>query len=128
VPGFNQRENTMQNQIDMKTFDGLEQPYGKLTNVTLFVYNHLQIAVAADGTAYALNHRSTDPYFLNYEERSTWAHCVGVKAKDVDAYVRRKREQRRREDLEDEVRRAVALLATPQGKRIAAALKKAGEL
>ena len=119
----------MKTKIDMKTFDGLEEAHGKLTGCTVFDYNRVQIAVTCDGDVFALNYRSTDPKHLrNSDERATWARAVGVPAKDVEAYVRRKREQEKREDLEDEVKRAFTLLNSPSGKRVLAALKKAGKL
>lgn len=117
----------MKTNIDMKTFDGLERLYLRtLNNATVYADAWISIAVAEDGEVFALNNRSEDPYYLkNRVLRASWARAVGVPAKDVEAYVRRKREQEKRESLEDEVKRAALLLETPQARRILAAMKKA---
>lgn len=122
------KKNNTAPKIDMQTFDGLEQLRGTLAGATVFVYdNGVAIAISVEGEVFALNHRSEDPYYINSRQRRmTWARCVGVTGREVEAYVRRKRKRKNGERLEAKIKHAYALLEVHAG--IVKALKAKGEL
>jgi hypothetical protein len=63
------------------------------------------------GRWHGLNYRSCDPLMMrNRAERSTWAKFIGVPAKDVEAYVRRKKRERAKEQLAADVEHAKRVL------------------
>jgi hypothetical protein len=64
-----------------------------------------------DGTWIALNYRSQSPLRLRHrDQRSEWARVQGLKVKDVENFVRRKRREKARESLAEELTQARALL------------------
>jgi hypothetical protein len=75
------------------------------------VSNGRIMLVKVKGEWYAMNHRSQSPMNLaNQTERSTWAHLVGFKVKDVEAYVRREKRRVRHEAMVEELEHARGLL------------------
>jgi len=71
----------------------------------------VQLVRLPDGQWYGMNYRSCDPVMMkNREERATWARCVGITLKDVEAYVRRKKREKAKESFAQEVEHAKRVL------------------
>lgn len=78
---------------------------------TVFVEGRVMLAKKRDGAWVALNYVSTDPAHLrNRSQRTAWALAQGLKAKDVEAYVRREKAREKRETEQRNVLRAISIL------------------
>lgn len=67
--------------------------------------------VKVSGKWFALTHRSCDPVHMrNREMRSSFAHAIGVPVKQVETYVRAEKRKTAKEQLNDALKDARALL------------------
>lgn len=88
----------------------LKELHGHHKAEEVVVFGRLMFA-KVEGQWYALTHYSSNPVRMrNREERSTFARAIGVTAKEVEQFVRREKNRRKKEYLTEELRDARALL------------------
>lgn len=98
--------------LDPKKLELPMLPPGRHVGATL-VTNGSRISLVRlpTGQWYGMNFRSCDPTMMrNREERATWARCVGITVKDVEAYVRRKKREEAKRAFAQDVEHAKRVL------------------
>jgi hypothetical protein len=86
-------------------------PQGRREGVVIATNGSRLGLACINGQWHAMNFRSSCPTQLrNRSERSTWAHLIGVPAKDVEAYVRRKKREKQNAIDADQLEHAKAIM------------------
>ena len=98
--------------IDLESMELPKLPPGRYVGATVVTNgSRIEVMKTPSGQWYGMNYRSCDPVMMrNREERATWARAVGVTAKDVEAYVRRKKREKAKESFAQQVEHAKSVL------------------